>query len=165
MKHAKANDLNGPDPVLSEYNPGKYGYATSEKYFETLTNYMKTNPDGLVKDKDHPDGVGPRKALEPVLVAKYLKSVVEPVSLSPTNFQKPLCLKEPTSKQQETDQRWKVMRVRNLKTRPVMSLPMRMRMKKKMKIRRWRTERLHHKISQPDAIKLYKDLLFMIPTH
>ncbi|KAF7950413.1 hypothetical protein EAE96_007699 [Botrytis aclada] len=78
LKHAKANDLNGPDPVLSEYNPGKYGYATSEKYFETLTNYMKTNPDGLVKDKEHPDGVGPRKALEPVLVAKYLKSVVEP---------------------------------------------------------------------------------------
>jgi DNA-directed RNA polymerase I subunit RPA1 len=78
LKHAKANDLNGPDPVLSDFNPGKYGYATSEKFFEALTNYLKTNPDGLVRDKEHPSGVGIRKALEPVLVAKYLKSVVDP---------------------------------------------------------------------------------------
>lgn len=78
LKHAKANDPDGPDPVLSDFNPGKYGYATSEKFFDALTDYLKTNPDGLVKDKEHPDGVGVRKALEPVLVAKYLKSVVDP---------------------------------------------------------------------------------------
>ncbi|KUJ23101.1 beta and beta-prime subunits of DNA dependent RNA-polymerase [Mollisia scopiformis] len=78
VKHAKANDNNGPDPVLADFNPGKYGYATSEKFFEALTDYLKSNPDGLVKDKEHPRGVGVRKALEPVLMAKYLKSVVEP---------------------------------------------------------------------------------------
>jgi DNA-directed RNA polymerase I subunit RPA1 len=78
LKYAKANDPNGPDPVLSDFNPGKYGYATSEKFFDALTDYLKSNPDGLVKDKEHPDGVGIRKALEPVLVAKYLKSVVDP---------------------------------------------------------------------------------------
>jgi DNA-directed RNA polymerase I subunit RPA1 len=78
LKHAKANDPNGPDPVLANFNPGKYGYATSEKFFDALTEYLKSNPDGLVKDKQNPDGVGIRKALEPVLAAKYLKSVVEP---------------------------------------------------------------------------------------
>lgn len=78
LKYAKANNPNGPDPVLSDFNPGTYGYATSEKFFQALTDYLKTNPDGLVKDKGHPDGVGIRKALEPVLVAKYLKSVIDP---------------------------------------------------------------------------------------
>lgn len=78
LKYVKANDPNGPDPVLADFNPGTYGYATSEKFFQQLTDYLKTNPDGLVKDKEHPDGVGIRKALEPVLAAKYLKSVVDP---------------------------------------------------------------------------------------
>jgi DNA-directed RNA polymerase I subunit RPA1 len=78
LKHAKADDPNGPDPVLSSFNPGKYGYATSEKFFRALTDYLKTNPDGMVKDKVHPSGVGSRKALESVLAAKYLKSVVDP---------------------------------------------------------------------------------------
>ncbi|RKF71919.1 DNA-directed RNA polymerase I subunit rpa1 [Golovinomyces cichoracearum] len=78
IRYAKANDLNGPDPVLVEFNPGKFGYATSEIFFDALTMYLKSNPDGLVKDKLHPNGVGIRKALEPVLVAKYLRSIVEP---------------------------------------------------------------------------------------
>jgi DNA-directed RNA polymerase I subunit RPA1 len=78
LKYAKANDPNGPDPVLASFNPGKYGYATSEKFFDALTTYLKRNPDGMVKDKEHPQGVGARKALESVLAAKYLKSVVEP---------------------------------------------------------------------------------------
>lgn len=79
IKHAKANDPNGPDPVLADFNPGKYGYATSEKFFDGLNTYLKSNPDGLVKDKEHNvAGVGARKALESVLVAKYLKSVVDP---------------------------------------------------------------------------------------
>ncbi|KAI6249121.1 DNA-directed RNA polymerase I subunit rpa1 [Erysiphe necator] len=78
IKHAKAHNRNAPDPVLAEFNPGKFGYSTSEKFFNTLTSYLKTNPDGLVKDKLHPNGIGVRKALEPVLAAKYLRSVVEP---------------------------------------------------------------------------------------
>lgn len=78
LKYYRANSTSGPDPVLAQYNPGKYGYSTSEKFFDTLTTYLKTNPDGLVRDKEHPGGVQIRKVLESVLVAKYLKSVVDP---------------------------------------------------------------------------------------
>ncbi|PMD35476.1 beta and beta-prime subunits of DNA dependent RNA-polymerase [Hyaloscypha variabilis F] len=78
LKCVASKVRNGPDPVLAKFNPGKYGYATSEKFFTSLTTYLKTNPDGMVKDKEHPNGVGARKALESVLAAKYLKSVVDP---------------------------------------------------------------------------------------
>ncbi|RDW85717.1 DNA-directed RNA polymerase subunit [Coleophoma crateriformis] len=78
IKYAQANDPSGPAPVLADYNPGKHAYATSEKFYSTLTDYLKSNPDGLVKDKQNPNGVGVRKALEPVLAAKYLKSIVDP---------------------------------------------------------------------------------------
>ena len=78
LKHVKANSANPPDPVSSMYNPGKYGYATSEKFYEKMTTYLKDNKDGLVKDKDTPTGVGVRKQLEPVLAAKFLKSIVDP---------------------------------------------------------------------------------------
>lgn len=78
IKHANANDPNGPDPVLSSFNPAKYGFATSEKFYSAMTDYLKANKHGLVRDKQHPDGVGLRKSLEPVLAAKYLKSVVDP---------------------------------------------------------------------------------------
>lgn len=78
IRYSSASDPRGPDPVLADFNPGKYGFATSEKFFVSLTTYLKSNPDGLVRDKKHPEGVGARKALESVLAAKYLKSVVEP---------------------------------------------------------------------------------------
>jgi DNA-directed RNA polymerase I subunit RPA1 len=78
LKHAKANDPGTPDPVLADFNPGKYAYATSETFADAVTTYLKNNPDKLVKDKEHPKGVGTRKALEPVLMAKYLKSIVDP---------------------------------------------------------------------------------------
>lgn len=82
-RHAKANDLDGPDPVLATWNPGKYGYATSEKFYDAVSEYLKANPDSLVGkegvEKKHGiQTIGPRKAVEPVLMAKYLKSVVEP---------------------------------------------------------------------------------------
>lgn len=78
LKYAQANDPSGPDPVLTDFNPGKYAFATSEKFAEAVTGYLKTNPDKLVKNSETPDGVGVRKALEPVLMAKYLKSIVDP---------------------------------------------------------------------------------------
>lgn len=80
IRHAKANDPNGPDPVLSDFNPARYGYATSEKFYDTLSDYLKKNPDGLVgKGKENRNHeVGNKKALESVLVAKYLRSVVDP---------------------------------------------------------------------------------------
>ncbi|RFU34543.1 hypothetical protein B7463_g1831, partial [Scytalidium lignicola] len=78
IKHAKANDTNGPDPVLSEFNPGRFGYVTSEKFFDAMTEYLKNNGDGLVLNKDNPRGVATRKNLEPVFATKYLRSVVDP---------------------------------------------------------------------------------------
>ena len=78
LKYAQANDPSGPDPVLADFNPGKHAYATSERFAEAVTGYLKTNPDGLVKTNESPKGVGVRKALEPVLMAKYLKSIADP---------------------------------------------------------------------------------------
>ena len=78
LKHAKANDPAAPDPVLANFNPGKYAYATSETFADAVSRYLKNNPDKLVKDKENPAGIGTRKALEPVLMAKYLKSTVDP---------------------------------------------------------------------------------------
>lgn len=78
LRHAKANDPDGPDPVLSEFNPGRFGYATSEKFFDAMTEYLKNNIDGLVLNKDHPNGVATRKNLEPVFATKYLRSLVDP---------------------------------------------------------------------------------------
>jgi DNA-directed RNA polymerase I subunit RPA1 len=78
LKYAKANDPRAPDPVLADFNPGKYAFATSEKFADAVSTYLKNNPDKLVKDAEHPNGVGIRKALEPVLMAKYLKSIVDP---------------------------------------------------------------------------------------
>ena len=78
LKHTKVNNPSSLDPVLANFNPGKYAYATSETFADAVSTYLKGNPDKLVKDKEHPGGVGTRKALEPVLMAKYLKSVVDP---------------------------------------------------------------------------------------
>jgi DNA-directed RNA polymerase I subunit RPA1 len=80
LRHAKANDPNGPDPVLADFNPARHGYATSEKFYDALSDYLKNNPDGLVgKHKEPGDRkIGQKKALESILVAKYLKSVVDP---------------------------------------------------------------------------------------
>ncbi|KAH8597985.1 hypothetical protein B0O99DRAFT_507574 [Bisporella sp. PMI_857] len=85
VKHASADGIHlnkGPDPVQSQFHPGKHAYATSEKYFNEVTSYLKKNPDGLVKEK-YAIGclhkpVGSRKLLEQILMAKYLKSTVEP---------------------------------------------------------------------------------------
>lgn len=78
IKTAKANSNDVSDPVMAHYHPGRYLYSTSEKFSQYLNNYMKENPDGLVKTKSNPSGLHGRKALEPILNVKYLKSVVEP---------------------------------------------------------------------------------------
>lgn len=63
---------------MSHYHPGSHLYATSEKFHRALTDYLKTDPDKLVKSKHNSAGAHTRKALEPILNVKYLKSVVEP---------------------------------------------------------------------------------------
>jgi DNA-directed RNA polymerase I subunit RPA1 len=66
------------DPVLSHFHPGRYLYSTSEKFYASLNKYIKQNPDRLIKTKETPLAKHGRKALEPVLNVKYLRSVVEP---------------------------------------------------------------------------------------
>jgi DNA-directed RNA polymerase I subunit RPA1 len=77
-KQAAANSLKVFDPVTTHYHPGKYLYATSEKFYGALTDYLKRNPDGLVKEKSSSGSPYTRRALEPLLSMKYLRSVVEP---------------------------------------------------------------------------------------
>ena len=69
------------DPVASEVEPALYAFATSEKFFTQMTEYMKNNKDGLIKDKkagDNQSGIVGRKTAEKILAAKYLRSLVEP---------------------------------------------------------------------------------------
>lgn len=82
MKHAVKNAGTSydeiSDPVLAHFHPGRYLFSTSEKFYQAATEYLKKNPDGLVKSKTNPIGKHSRKALEPILNVKYLRSVVEP---------------------------------------------------------------------------------------
>lgn len=76
-----SSSRNALDPVASELDPTAFGFATSEKYFGKLMEYVKTNKDGLIKEKK---GVGKsggqiaRKTAEKILAAKYIRSLVEP---------------------------------------------------------------------------------------
>ena len=83
IKSAKANGIHhnsGPDPVQSLYNPARHAFATSESYYSEVTSYLKGNPDKLVKEKNKSNSKGlyTQKTLEPMLMAKYLKSLVDP---------------------------------------------------------------------------------------
>ncbi|KAL2018047.1 hypothetical protein VTK56DRAFT_1313 [Thermocarpiscus australiensis] len=72
---------NALDPVASELDPSTFGFATSETFFSRLMEYVKTNKDGLIKDKMGPEnqtGQISRKTAEKILAAKYIRSLVEP---------------------------------------------------------------------------------------
>ncbi|KAL2755848.1 hypothetical protein ACRALDRAFT_1050875 [Sodiomyces alcalophilus JCM 7366] len=83
IKHAKMNNPKAKDPVNSMVNPARIAFATSEKFYEAMTKYMKENKDGLIKDKKDRNAfslvpsVG-KKSAELVLAAKYMRSLVEP---------------------------------------------------------------------------------------
>ncbi|KAK3315234.1 hypothetical protein B0H66DRAFT_521584 [Apodospora peruviana] len=69
------------DPVQSVVDPSIYAFATSEKFFTKMMDYLKTNKDGLIKEKKSSDkqrGLIARKTAEKILAAKYLRSLVEP---------------------------------------------------------------------------------------
>ncbi|KAK4119973.1 beta and beta-prime subunits of DNA dependent RNA-polymerase [Parathielavia appendiculata] len=83
MKSAirSANSRNPLDPVASELDPTAFAFATSEKFYSKLMEYVKTNKDGLIKDKkgsDNQKGQIARKTAEKILAAKYIRSLVEP---------------------------------------------------------------------------------------
>ncbi|KAI9744963.1 MAG: hypothetical protein M1818_001890 [Claussenomyces sp. TS43310] len=78
MKTAHLTNGGASDPVLSHFHPGSHLYSTSETFHRALTSYLKDDPDKLVRSKRNPRGGHTKKALEPILNIKYLKSVVEP---------------------------------------------------------------------------------------
>ncbi|KAI5457229.1 hypothetical protein BGZ63DRAFT_427953 [Mariannaea sp. PMI_226] len=84
IKYAKANDSKANDPLSSLFNPATTAFATSEKFYETMTNYLKENKDGLVRDKSEKKKQFlsrvnlNRKNAEMLFAMKYLRSLVEP---------------------------------------------------------------------------------------
>ncbi|KAI1780577.1 beta and beta-prime subunits of DNA dependent RNA-polymerase [Hypoxylon cercidicola] len=81
VKHAKANDPKGLDPIHTELNPSRHAFATSEKFYEKVSNYIKSNKDGLIKEKGEKNSGAtliPRKYAEKIFHSKYLSSLVEP---------------------------------------------------------------------------------------
>ncbi|KAJ8584792.1 beta and beta-prime subunits of DNA dependent RNA-polymerase [Rhizopogon salebrosus TDB-379] len=75
-------------PALDVYSPSRYLGSTSEKFAEALAQYIKSNPHGLLVDKDKKSKGDPKvkRRHEPVkaryfnllMNVKYLRSLVEP---------------------------------------------------------------------------------------
>ncbi|KAK8086140.1 DNA-directed RNA polymerase I subunit [Apiospora phragmitis] len=81
VKEAKANSARARDPISTELNPNRHAFATSEKFYEKLTEYIKNNEDRLLKekgDKSASTELIARKYAEILLHTKYLNSLVEP---------------------------------------------------------------------------------------
>ena len=76
------NHRTAADPVTSYLDPARYAFATSEKFFKKMTEYVKANNDGLIKEKGADKSKGSnqisRKTAEKVLAAKYIRSLVQP---------------------------------------------------------------------------------------
>ncbi|KAK6844312.1 hypothetical protein PG995_014422 [Apiospora arundinis] len=81
IKEVKANSARARDPISTELNPNRHAFATSEKFYEQVTEYVKNNSDGLLKekgDKSASTELIARKYAEILLHTKYLSSLVEP---------------------------------------------------------------------------------------
>lgn len=86
VKKAKANMPNSDEPINCMVNPARHAFATSEKFFEAMSEYIKDNQDGIIRDKKEKhngrQSIGvttlPRKQVEKILAAKHLRSLVEP---------------------------------------------------------------------------------------
>ncbi|OLN92167.1 DNA-directed RNA polymerase I subunit [Colletotrichum chlorophyti] len=83
IKHAKLNSTAAKDPIISMVNPARVAFATSEKFYEQMTKYIKDNEDGLIRDKSNTSSIligAPavsKKSAELVFAAKYMRSLVE----------------------------------------------------------------------------------------
>ncbi|KAI1366389.1 hypothetical protein F5Y08DRAFT_301522 [Xylaria arbuscula] len=84
IKQSAANDPKGLDPILAELNPNRHAFATSEKFYQKVSDYIKKNQHGLIKDKGDKSNkltskaAVPRKYAEKIFHSKYLSSLVEP---------------------------------------------------------------------------------------
>ncbi|KAI0451840.1 hypothetical protein F5B21DRAFT_485778 [Xylaria acuta] len=84
IKQALGNNPKGLDPIQAELNPNRHAFATSEKFYQKVSDYIKKNKDGLIKEKGEkssksiPKALVPRKYAEKIFHSKYLSSLVEP---------------------------------------------------------------------------------------
>ncbi|KAL2214353.1 beta and beta-prime subunits of DNA dependent RNA-polymerase [Sarocladium strictum] len=84
VKRVKAGDLKAKDPVTDLFSPATNAFATSERFYEKMTDYLKDNKDGLVRDKSDKGKQSPnkqvlnRKNAELLFAMKYLRSLVDP---------------------------------------------------------------------------------------
>ncbi|KKA26087.1 hypothetical protein TD95_004021 [Thielaviopsis punctulata] len=83
VKHAKAGDGKAKDPVTSQLNPARTLFATSEAFYEKMTQYIADNADGVIKEKSKTAGGGgggviSKKDAELLFAAKYMRSMAEP---------------------------------------------------------------------------------------
>ncbi|KAL7624443.1 hypothetical protein AAE478_006008 [Parahypoxylon ruwenzoriense] len=84
VKQAKADDPKGLDPIQTELNPNRHAFATSEKFYQKVSEYIKSNKDGLIKGKGEKNSITsasvliPRKYAEKIFHSKYLSSLLEP---------------------------------------------------------------------------------------
>ncbi|RDA90344.1 hypothetical protein CP533_3069 [Ophiocordyceps camponoti-saundersi (nom. inval.)] len=91
IKHADNDGFKCKDPLISKVNPATNAFVTSEAFYGSMTNYLKANPNGLIKQKG--DGAKQtsshamwhrksatlnRKNAELLFAFKYLKSLMEP---------------------------------------------------------------------------------------
>jgi len=76
-------------PVNAVWDPARFAFATSEKFFSAMSEYIKKNEHRLIREKSDelegkrvesdpiPRAVVGKKAAEKMLVAKHLRSLVE----------------------------------------------------------------------------------------
>ncbi|PHH65389.1 hypothetical protein CDD81_2493 [Ophiocordyceps australis] len=84
IKHAKAKDAKGRDPLISSIDPASNAFVTSERFYDAMATYLKDNADGLVREKGDKcqqassRAILNRKNAEMLFAMKYLRSLVEP---------------------------------------------------------------------------------------
>ncbi|KAF7292328.1 DNA-directed RNA polymerase subunit [Mycena chlorophos] len=72
------------DPALSLYSPSRFLGSTSEGFAKAVNEYIKTNPDNLIKDKGKEEKYSSSRTLakskhfKALMNVKYMRSLVEP---------------------------------------------------------------------------------------
>ncbi|TWU72825.1 hypothetical protein ED733_001366 [Metarhizium rileyi] len=83
VKHSRPGDPRGRDPLINAFNPATNAFVLSETFYNAMSSYLKSNADGLVRDKGDKAASGLPRALnrknaEVLFSMKYLQSLVEP---------------------------------------------------------------------------------------
>ncbi|KAK2070908.1 hypothetical protein P8C59_005369 [Phyllachora maydis] len=82
IKSTKSIGVHVQDPITSVRDPARFAFATSEAFFCAMSDYVKKNPDRLIKEKGarQPSTAAQvaRKVAEKLFALKYQRSLVEP---------------------------------------------------------------------------------------